>query len=174
MEKEDHGWKGWIGVTVMKKAIIPFVLMMFFSPFGHAQTLIYSWRDGAGKIHIVDELNKVPIQYRDDMRIYRLSSKKEGEKPRSKAPSKPVPQVKEVEEETEEISREERPGEEIGAVRTSITQLEDRLEELRRERRVKWRKMIRKRAHGKAWIREKREFEEIDREIETLTNEMGK
>lgn len=174
MEKGDHGWKGGIGVTVMKKAIIPLVLMMFFPPFGHAQTLIYSWRDGAGKIHIVDELNKVPIQYRDDMRIYRLSSKKEGEKPRSKASSKPVPQVKEVEEETEETSREERPGEEIGAVRTSITQLEDRLEELREERRVKWRKMIRKRAHGKAWIRERREIEEIDREVETLTNEMGK
>jgi predicted RNase H-like nuclease (RuvC/YqgF family) len=148
--------------------------MMFFSPFGHAQTLIYSWRDRGGKIHIVDELNKVPIQYRDDMRIYRLSSKKEGEKPRSKASSKPVTKVKEVEEETEETSREERPGEEIGAVRTSITQLEDRLEELREERRVKWRKMIRKRAHGKAWIRERRETEEIDREIETLTNEMGK
>ena len=174
MEKGDHGGKGGIGVTVMKKAIIPLVLMMFLSPFGHAQTLIYSWRDGAGKIHIVDELNKVPIQYRDDMRIYRLSSKKEREKPRSKAPSKPVPQVKEVEEETEETSREERPGEEIGEVRTSIIQLEDSLEELREKRTVKRRKMILKRAHGKAWIRERREIEEIDREIETLTNQLGK
>lgn len=174
MEKGDHGWKGGIGVTVMKKAIIPLVLMMFFSPFGHAQTLIYSWRDRAGKIHIVDELNKVPIQYREDLKIYRLSSKKGAKKPRSKASSKPVTPVREVEEETEETSREERSGEEIGEVRTSITQLEDRLEKLREERRVKRRKMIRKRARGKAWIRERREIGEIDREIETLTNQLGK
>ena len=52
---EGRNW-----VTVMKKAIIPLVFMMFFSPFGHAQTLIYSWRDRAGKIHIVDELTRYP------------------------------------------------------------------------------------------------------------------
>ena len=155
----------------MKKAIILLVLMMFFSPFGHAQTLIYSWRDRAGRIHIVDELNKVPIQYREDLKIYRLSSKKGAKKPRSKAPSKPVTKVKEVEEGTLKGERFEK---EMEGVRRSITDLRDRLGELRQERGTKRITMIRKRAHGKAWIRERREIEEIDREVETLTNQLGK
>ncbi len=174
MVKGDHGWRGGIGVTFMKKAIIPFVLMMLFSPFGHAQTFIYSWRDRAGKIHIVDELNKVPSQYREDLKIYRLSSEKVAKKPRPEAFSKPITTGRGVEEQTEETSREERFEEEIGEVRASKTELEDRLSELREERRVKSRKMIRKRAHGNTWIRERREIEEIDREIETLSNQLGK
>ncbi len=171
MEKGDHRWKGGMGVTVMKKAIFLLVLTMFFSPFGHAQTLIYSWRDGAGKIHIVDELNKVPSQYREDLKIYRLSSKKGVKKPRSKASPKPVTKVKEVEEETLKGEWFEKETEEV---RSSITDLRDRLGELRQERETNRVTMIRKRAHGKAWIRERREIEKIDREVETLTNQLGK
>ncbi len=171
MEKGGHRWKGEMGVTVMKKAIILLVLMMFFSPFGHAQTLIYSWRDGAGKIHIVDELNKVPIQYREDLKIYRLSSKKGAKKPRAKASLKPVTKVKEVE---EEALKGEWLGKELEKVRSSITDLRDRLGELRQERETKRITMIRRRAHGKAWIRERREIGKIDREMGTLTNQLGK
>ena len=48
--------------------------------FGHAQTLIYSWRDRVGTVHIVDDLNKVPVQYREDMKIYRISSARGSER----------------------------------------------------------------------------------------------
>jgi len=64
MEKEDHNRKEEWGVTIMKKAIIPLALTVFFSTFGYAQTLIYRWRDSADNAHIVAALNKVPEQYR--------------------------------------------------------------------------------------------------------------
>ena len=72
----------------MKKAIIPLALTVFFSTFGYAQTLIYSWRDSVGKVHIVDEINKVPDQYRKDLKVYRLSSPRGTQKPRSEPPPK--------------------------------------------------------------------------------------
>ena len=171
MEKEDHNRKEEWGVTIMKKAIIPLALTVFFSTFGYAQTLIYSWRDSAGKVHIVDELNKVPDQYREDLKVYRLSSTRGTQKPRSEAPPKIVTKVKEVE---EGALREERLEKEMEEIRSSIADMTDRLERLRQERETKRLRMIRKRGRGKAVVREKREIEEIDREIEALTNQLGK
>jgi hypothetical protein len=171
MEREYHRCKGGMGGMIMKKAVIPLVLGLLFSAFGHGQPLIYSWRDSSGKVHIVDELNKVPIQYREDLTIYRLSSRKEAKKSRPEVPSKLVTKEEEVEEGTVKGEWVEK---EMEEVRSSITDRRNRLEALRQERETKRIRMIRKRAQGKAWIRERREIEEIDREIETLTNEMGK
>ena len=170
MEKEDHNRREEWGVTIMKKAIIPLALTVFFSTFGYAQTLIYSWRDSAGKVHIVDELNKVPDQYREDLKVYRLSTRGT-QKPRSEAPPKIVTKVKEVE---KGAVREERLEKEMEEIRSSIADMTDRLERLRQERETKRLRMIRKRGRGKAVVREKREIEEIDREIEALTNQLGK
>ena len=171
MEKDDHNGKEKWGVTIVKKAIILLVFTVFFSPFGHTQTLIYSWRDSAGKVHIVDELNKVPDQYREDLKVYRLSSTRGTQKPRSEAPPKIVTKVKEVE---KGAVREERLEKEMEEIRSSIADMTDRLERLRQERETKRLRMIRKRGRGKAVVREKREIEEIDREIEALTNQLGK
>jgi hypothetical protein len=52
--------------------------------------------------------------------------------------------------------------------------LSEKLEGLRQEGEAKRIRMIRKRARGKTVVREKREIEEIDREIEALTDQMGK
>jgi hypothetical protein len=156
----------------MNKAVLPLVFAVFFSGFCYAQTLMYSWRDQTGKLHIVDDLNKVPVEYREDVKTYRVFPGRERKGPRPRIPPRPITTVREAEEETEETSREERSGEEIGEVRTSITQLEDRLEELREERRVKWRKMIRERGRGKIMYRQRREIERIDQEIETLTDQL--
>ena len=59
-------------------------------------------------------------------------------------------------------------------MRGSIAGLEERLEGLRQEREQKRIRMIRIRARGKAVVREKGEIERIDREIEILTNQLGK
>lgn len=168
--KTIDGKEEW-GVTIMKKAIILLALTVFFSTFGYAQTLIYSWRDSAGKVHIVDEINKVPDQYREDLKVYRLSSTRGTQKPRFEAPPKIVTKVKEVE---EGALREERLEKEMEEIRSSIADMTDRLERLRQERETKRLRMIRKRGRGKAVVREKREIEEIDREIEALTNQLGK
>lgn len=159
------------GGVIMKKAVISLVFTLLLSSFGHGQTRIYSWRDSTGKVHIVDELNKVPSQYRDDMRIYRLPSRREPKKPRSKAPSRPVPEVREVEEET---LKGESVKEEMEDVGSAITDVRERLEALGQERETKRIRMIRKRAQGQAWIRERRAIEKIDREIEMLTDQLEK
>ncbi len=156
---------------IMKKAIIPLILTLLLSPFGHAQTLIYSWRDSAGKVHIVDELKKVPMQYRDDMKIYRLSPRRGAEKPRAKASSKPVTEGKEAEEETLKGESVKREMEEVGS---TITTLRERVEALGQEREAKRIRMIRKRGSGKAVVRERREIEKIDQEIEILTDQLEK
>jgi chromosome segregation ATPase len=154
---------------IMKKAIIPLIVIFILSPIVHGQTLIYSWRDSAGKVHIVDELNKVPVQYRDNMNIYRLSSRKGAKKPRSKAPSEPVTKVKEVEEEIVKGGAIER---EMEEVRGTINDVRDRLEALTQERETKRIRMIRQRGRGKSVVRERGELEEIAQEIETLTDQL--
>jgi hypothetical protein len=159
------------GVTIMKKAVIPLVLIVFVSALGYAQTAIYSWRDGAGTVHIVDDLNKVPPHCRGDMKIYRIPSTKGAREPRSQVSSKRVAKVKEGREGT--LEGEWR-GEKMEEVRGSITALSEKLEGLRQEGEAKRIRMIRKRARGKTVVREKREIEEIDREIEALTDQMGK
>ena len=68
----------------------------------------------------------------------------------------------------------ERLEEETEEVRGSITELRERLEKLRQERETKRIRMIRKRARGQTVAREKGEIEKIDREIEILTNQLGK
>ena len=171
MEKENHRWKEAKGVVIMQKAIIALMLIVFLSTVGHAQILIYSWRDRAGTVHVVDNINKVPLQYRDSMKIYRISSTKGAKGTRPKASSKPVMREKELEEGTLKGRWLE---EEIGEIRGSITELSERLEGLRQERETKRIKMIRKRARGKTVVREKGEIENIDGEIEFLTNQLGR
>ncbi len=155
----------------MNKAVIPLVLSIFVCALGYAQTVIYSWRDKAGTVHIVDDLNKVPRYYREDMKIYRIPSTRGARKRRSKVASKPVAGVKEGE---EEALKEERLEEEIEEVGGSITGLEERLEALRQEREKKRIYIIKKRAKGHPVVREKRELERIDREIETLGDQLDK
>ena len=155
----------------MNKAIIPLMLTVFLSTLGHAQTLIYSWRDRAGEVHLVDDLNKVPLQYREGMKIYRILSTRGAKGPRPKASSKPITKEEELDEGT---LKGERLEEETEEVRGSITELRERLEKLRQERETKRIRMIRKRARGQTVAREKGEIEKIDREIEILTNQLGK
>jgi len=154
----------------MIKAVIPLVLTIFVSAPGYAQTVIYSWRDRAGMVHIVDDLNKVPRDYREDMKIYRIPSTREARKPQSKVSSKPVAEVKEREEALEGKWR----GEKMEEVSGSITALEERLEELKQRREKQRIYIIKKRAQGNPVVREKREIEEIDREIEILGDQLGK
>jgi predicted RNase H-like nuclease (RuvC/YqgF family) len=170
MEKKKHQWKGARRITIKKMATIPLMLTVFFSTVGHAQTLIYSWRDRAGTVHIVNDLNKVPLQYREGMKIYRIPSTRGAKEPRPRVSSEPVTRVKGGEEET---LKEEWLENEIGEISGSITELRARLETLRQERDTKRIRMIRKRARGKTVVREKGKIEEIDREIEILTNQLG-
>jgi hypothetical protein len=165
-----EGWRS----MIMKRAIIPVVLSLLFSPFGHGQALIYSWRDNAGKLHIVDELNKVPVEYREEVKIYRISPRRERKEPRFQAPSRTITTVRDVEGEKEKTSGEERFGEEMEEGRSSITDLRDRLEILRREREMKRIRMIRKRGRGKTVYRERGEIERIDREIEIYADQLEK
>jgi len=158
-------------VTMMNKAVIFLVVMVFISAFGSAQTLIYRWRDSDGTVHIVDDLNKVPINYREDMKVYRIQSTREPKKSLSKAPPRSVTKAREGEERSLEM--EPRQGM-IGEIRSSIDGLRERLDELRREREMKRIRMIRKRAQGNPVVRENREIEEIDREIQALTDQLGK
>jgi hypothetical protein len=72
---------------------------------------MYSWRDQTGKLHIVDDLNKVPVEYREDVKTYRVFPGRERKGPRPRIPPRPITTVREAEEETEETSREERSGE---------------------------------------------------------------
>jgi hypothetical protein len=156
-----EGWRS----MIMKRAIIPLVLSLLFSPFGHGQALIYSWRDNAGKLHIVDELNKVPVEYREEVKRKEL---------RFQAPSRTITTVRDVEGEKEKTSGEERFREEMEEGRSSITDLRDRLEILRREREMKRIRMIRKRGRGKTVYRERGEIERIDREIEIYADQLEK
>lgn len=155
----------------MNKAVIPLVLTIFVSTLALAQTQIYSWRDRAGTVHIVDDLNKVPVHYREDVKIYRIPPTRGTKEPRSKPSFKAVTKVKEGE---EGALKGEWLEEEIGEVRGSITGLEERVEELRQEREKKRIYIIKKRAMGHPVVREKRELEGIDREIEILTNQLHK
>ena len=158
-------------VTMMNKAVIFLVLMVFISAFGSAQTLIYSWRDSDGTVHIVDDLNKVPIHYRGDMKVYRIPSTREPKEARPKVPPRPVTRMGE----REERALGGQPREEgIGEIRSSITGLREKLDELRQERETKRIRIIRKRAKGNTVVRENREIEEIDREIQLLTDQLGK
>ncbi len=158
-------------VTVMKKAVIFLVLMVFISAFGSAQTFMYSWRDKDGRVHIVNDLNKVPIHYREDMKVYRIPSTREPKEARPKVPPRPVTRMGEREGGTLEGQPR---GEGIGEISSSIAGLRERLEELREERETKRIRMIRKRARGDTVVRENREIEEIDREMEVLTDQLGK
>ncbi|MCK5552896.1 MAG: hypothetical protein KAJ09_07115 [Deltaproteobacteria bacterium] len=160
------------GVAIINKAIIPLVFTILFSALAHAQMEIYSWRDRTGTIHIVDDLNKVPLHYREDMKIYRIPPTRVEKQPRSKPSVRAVTKVEEGEEEG--ALKEERLEEEIEEVGGSIIGLEERLEELRQEREKKRIYIIKKRAMGHPVVREKRELEGIDREIEILTNQLGK
>lgn len=154
----------------MIKAVIPLVLTIFVSAPGSAQTVIYSWRDRAGAVHIVDDLNKVPRDYREDMKIYRIPSTRRARKPQSKASSQPVAEVKEGEEKPLEGKGR---GEKMDEVSGSITALEERLEQLKQEREKQRIYIIKQRAKGHPVVRENREIEEIDREIETLGDQLG-
>jgi len=183
MEKKKHRWKRGRGIIIKKMSTIPAILTVplivtvplilagFLSPFGHAQTPIYSWRDRAGTVHIVNDLNKVPHYYRKDMKIYRIPSTRGAREPQSKVSSKPVAEMKAGGEET--LEGESR-GEKMAELRGSITALEERLEELRQGRETKRIRMIRKRASGKTVYREEREIDEIGREIEILEDQLGK
>lgn len=177
MEKKKHQWKRGRWIIIKKMATIPLILTVlliltvFLSTFGHAQTLIYSWRDRAGTVHIVNDLNKVPLQYREGMKMYRIPSTKGSKEPRPRFSLEPVKKVKEGEEEALEGKLR---GEKMAEVRESITALEERLEELRQGRETKRIRMIRKRARGKTVYPEKREIEEIGREIEILADQLGK
>jgi len=155
----------------MIKAVIPLALTIFVSAPGYAQTVIYSWRDRAGAVHIVDDLKKVPRDYREDMKIYRIPSTRRAREPQSKVSSKPVAEVKKGEEEALEGKWR---GEKMQEVSGSITALEERLEELGQEREKQRIYIIKKRAMGHPVVREKREIEEIDREIEILGDQLGK
>jgi hypothetical protein len=159
------------GGTVMNKAIVPLLLTVFVSALGYTQTHVYSWRDRAGTVHMVDDLNKVPVHYREDVKIYRIPPTRGTKEPRSKPSFKAVTKVKEGE---EGALKGEWLEEEIGEVRGSITGLEERVEELRQEREKKRIYIIKKRAMGHPVVREKRELEGIDREIEILTNQLRK
>jgi len=155
----------------MIKAVIPLVLSIFVSVPGYAQTVIYSWRDRAGSVHIVDDLNKVPRDHRENMRIYRIPSRSGAREPQSKVSSKPVAEVKEGEEEALEGKWR---GNKMEEVSRSISALEESLEELKQEREKQRIYIIKKRAQGHPVVREKREMEEIDREIEILGDQLGK
>jgi hypothetical protein len=155
----------------MIKAVIPLVLTIFVSAPGYAQTVIYSWRDRAGAVHIVDDLKKVPRDHREDVKIYRIPSTRGAREPQSKVSSKPVAEVKGGEEEASEGKWRREKMEEVSG---SIPALRDRIEELRQGRETKKIRMIRKRARGKTVVRENREIEEIDREIEILGDQLGK
>ena len=156
----------------MRKVIGALILTLFLSTLGHAQTLIYRWRDREGTVHIVDDLRKVPLPYREDMKIYRIPSTGRAEEPSPRASLKPVTRVKQG----EGAGAGERPGEEIAMVRASITELRKRLERLRQERETKRMRirMIRKRARGKTVYPERRELETIDEEIDLLVDQLGK
>ena len=158
------------GGTVMNKAIVPLLLTVFVSALGYTQTHVYSWRDRAGTVHMVDDLNKVPVHYREDMKIYRIPSTKGAKEPRSRVSSEPVTKVKGGE---QEPLKGEGFEEGIGEVRGSINGLRERLEKLRQERETERIRMIRKRARGKTVVREKGEVEKIDREIAILTDQLG-
>lgn len=154
----------------MRKVIGALVLTLFLSTLGHAQTLIYSWRDRAGTVHIVDDLRKVPLPYREDMKIYRIPSTGKAKKPLPQTRPKPGAKVREGEEAAREGERLEG---EIGGIRASITELRERLERLRQERETKRIRIIRKRARGETVYRETREMETIDEEIELLADQLG-
>ncbi len=177
MEKKKHQWKRGMGIIIKKMATLPLILTVlliltgFLSTFSHAQTLIYSWRDRAGKVHIVNDLNKVPLRYREGMKMYRIPSTKGTREPRPRFSLEPVKKVKEGDEEA--LEGESR-GEKMAEVRGSITALEERLEELRQGRETKRIRIIRKRARGKTVYREEREIEEIGKEIEILADQLDK
>jgi hypothetical protein len=158
-------------VTIKNKAVIFLVVMVFISASGSAQTLIYRWRDSDGTVHIVDDLNKVPINYREDVKVYRIQSTREPKESRSKAPPRSVTRVGVGEERS--LEGEPREGM-VGEIRSTIAGLRERLDELRQEREMKRIRMIRKRAKGNTVVRENREIEEIDREIQVLTDQLGK
>lgn len=155
----------------MIKTVIPLVLTIFVSAPGYAQTVMYSWRDRAGAVHIVDDLNKVPCDYREHMKIYRIPSTRGAREPRAKVSSKPAAEVKEGKEEALEGKWR---GEKMEEVSRSIAALEERLEELEQQREKQRIYIIKKRAKGHPVVREKREIEEIDREIEIIGDQLGK
>jgi predicted RNase H-like nuclease (RuvC/YqgF family) len=154
----------------MRWTIIAVILGIFLSPVSKAQTVIYSWRDEAGKIHIVDNMSKVPAEHRGDLRIHRFSSMRNEEKPQPQVPSKPVVRAKGE----DEIERREQFAEEMEEIRTSITLLSDRLDELTRERERGRLGIIRQRARGGSVVREQGKMEEIEGEIELLTTQLEK
>jgi hypothetical protein len=154
----------------VRKAIGSLVLSVFLFTIGYAQTLIYSWRDRAGTVHIVDDLRNVPLSYREDMRVYRIPSTGRAKEPAPRTSSRAVTRAKEGQEGALEGDRS---GKEIARVRASITELTERLDRLKQERETKRIRIIRKRARGDPVYRETKELERIDEEIELLTDQLG-
>ncbi len=126
---------------------------------------LYQWTDEAGKIHIVDEMRKVPGRYRQEVSIYKASS---GLKKRSsieeKEASAPALETSEAQEQTEisPLTREER----IARMET-LRRREDELEQ------EKFRQSVLERRFGGARANfYRKRVEQLDQEIEAIQKEL--
>ncbi len=133
----------------------------------HSQAL-YRWTDETGKIHIVDEMRRVPQEYRKGMKIYRPPSRPKKRRPVEK---KEVsgPAVENSEEGEEPGTPAPTPGE--GTAR--IEALQQREEELNQEKarlKVLETRFRTKRSRSNIYTRR---IEELDQEIEAIHKELS-
>ncbi len=55
----------------MKKLLVFTVLLLLFAPYAFAD--LYQWQDKEGVIHITNDMNKVPEQYQDKVKVFKTT-----------------------------------------------------------------------------------------------------
>ncbi len=153
---ESHGLK-------MLVFLLPSLFLSVASPAGSAE--LYHWTDETGKIHIVDEITKVPERYRHGIKAHPTSS---GPNKRSPTGEREVP----------EPARETLERQEDAEASPPRTQAEAaRIEALRREKekleQERFRQTILERRFGGARATfYKKRGQEIDRRVEAIQQEL--
>ena len=89
------------------KILILFLGFLFLLLASRADTgELYRWVDQTGKVHIVDELSKVPESRRDQIKVYNIPERPSKEPPAQKtAVSEPTPPISESQAQPEPSTR---------------------------------------------------------------------
>lgn len=143
-------------------------LLSFLFPFVASQAgsqELYRWIDETGKIHIGDEINRVPEKYRHGIKIYRTSSGPRKRSPiQKRAVPVPAPKITERQEQTEIATHTE---EERNARIEALRQEKDKLEQEKNRQRILQRRFGTVRATFY-----KKRVQQLDQEIEDIQKEL--
>ena len=127
---------------------------------------IYRWTDETGKMHLVDEFDRIPASHRDQVEAYRISSgRRKGPSTERQAAPERAPEIPETQERVEKpvLTPEERLAK-IEALRTRERELEQE-----RHRQMILERRFNRGARGTAY---RKKIDQLNRDIEAIQEEM--